>query len=38
MTLDKYGHLYQDELDQVAQKMGAECAYPVRTGGVKTAS
>jgi integrase len=28
MTLDSYGHLYPDELDQVAQQMGAECAYP----------
>jgi integrase len=27
MTLDHYGHLYPDELDQVAQQMGAECVY-----------
>jgi hypothetical protein len=32
MTLDNYGHLYPDELDEVAQQMGAECVYPVRTG------
>jgi hypothetical protein len=38
MTLDNYGHLYPDELDQVAQQMGAESVYPVRTGGVKTTS
>jgi integrase len=38
MTLDRYGHLYPDELDQVAQQIGAECVYPVRTGEVKTAS
>lgn len=31
MTLDRYGHLYPDELDEVAQQMGALCAYPVRT-------
>jgi integrase len=37
MTLDNYGYMYPDELDQVAQQMGAECVYPVRTGGVKTA-
>jgi integrase len=27
MTLDQYGHLYPDELDQVAQQMGADCVY-----------
>jgi hypothetical protein len=32
MTLDNYGHLYPDELDQVAQQMGANCVYQVRTG------
>ena len=32
MTLDNDGHLYPDELDEVAQQMGAECVYPVRTG------
>jgi integrase len=32
MTLDNYGHLYPDELDEVAQQMGTECVYPVRTG------
>lgn len=31
MTLDKYGHLYPDEMDDVAQQMGALCAYRVRT-------
>jgi integrase len=30
MTLDTYGGLYQDDLDQVAEQMGAECVY---TGG-----
>ena len=38
MTLDNYGHLYPDELDQVAQQMGAECVYPVRTGASQKAS
>jgi integrase len=32
MTLDNYGHLYPDELDQVAQQMGAECRYPCVPG------
>ncbi len=32
MTLDNYGHLYPDELDEVAQQMGTDCLYPVRTG------
>ncbi|MDT5391160.1 MAG: hypothetical protein QOE04_4801 [Mycobacterium sp.] len=32
MTLDRYGHLYPDELDDVAEQMGAACVYPVRTG------
>jgi integrase len=27
MTLDTYGHLYADDLDDVAQRLGAECAY-----------
>jgi integrase len=27
MTLDNYGHLYPDELDQVAEQMGAECVF-----------
>jgi len=27
MTLDNYGHLYPDELDTVAEQMGAECVY-----------
>ena len=27
MTLDNYGHLYPDELNQVAQQMGGECVY-----------
>ena len=31
MTLDHYGHLYPDELDSVAQQMGPDCVYPVRT-------
>jgi integrase len=32
MTLDNYGHLYEDDLDEVAQQMGMKCVYPVRTG------
>jgi integrase len=32
MTLDNYGHLYPDELDDVAREMGSQCVYPVRTG------
>jgi integrase len=31
MTLDTYGSLYEGDLDEVAQRMGAECVYPVRT-------
>jgi integrase len=27
MRLDQYGHLYPDELDQVAEQMGADCVY-----------
>lgn len=38
MTLDNYGHLYPDELDQVAQQMGTECVYPVHTGESQEAS
>jgi integrase len=32
MTLDRYGHLYPDDLDDVAQQLASECVYPVRTG------
>jgi integrase len=38
MTLDNYGHLYPDELDQVAQQMGGERMYPVRTEASQKAS
>jgi integrase len=38
MTLDNYGHLYPDKLDQVAQRMGGECVYPVRTEESQKAS
>jgi integrase len=31
MTLDQYGHLYDDELDEVAERLGANCVYPQRT-------
>jgi integrase len=31
MTLDNYGHLYPDELDDVARQMGSQCVYSVRT-------
>ena len=27
MTLDRYGHLYPDDLDSMAQDMGAECVF-----------
>ncbi len=38
MTLDQYGHLYPDELDQVAQQMGTDCVYQVRTEESQKAS
>ena len=38
MTLDNYGHLYPDELDQVAQQMGGGRVYPVRTEASQKAS
>jgi integrase len=38
MTLDNYGHLYPDELDQVAEQMGGECVYPARTEESQKAS
>jgi integrase len=31
MTVDNYGHLYPDELDEVAQQLGRDCVY-VRSG------
>lgn len=31
MTLDHYGHLYEDDLDDVAAQLGADCVYPVHT-------
>jgi integrase len=34
MTLDKYGHLYPDDLDQVAREMGAECVYGLLPDGL----
>jgi integrase len=34
MTLDNHGHLYPDELDQVAQQMGAACVYGLSAGRV----
>jgi hypothetical protein len=35
MTLDNYGHLYPDELDQVAQQMGGECVPSAYRGVTK---
>jgi integrase len=35
MTLDEYGHLYPDDLDDVALQLGLKCVYPVRTEGDK---
>jgi integrase len=37
MTLDTYGHLYRDDLDQVAQQMGAECVYQPSTDEARKA-
>jgi hypothetical protein len=33
MTLDRYGHLFGDELDAVAERMGAARADRMRTEG-----
>jgi integrase len=38
MTLDNYGHLYPDELDQVAQQMGAECVYGLPPDGLSASA
>jgi hypothetical protein len=32
MTLDQYGHLYDDDLDEVARTMGTHCVYPQGVG------
>jgi hypothetical protein len=32
MTLEKYGHLYDDDLDEVARTMGTHCVYPQGVG------
>jgi hypothetical protein len=32
VTLDQYGHLYDDDLDEVARTMGTRCVYPQRVG------
>lgn len=37
MTLDEYGHLYEDDLDDVARLLGEKCVYPVRTRGEEIA-
>lgn len=37
MTLDRYGSLYDSDLDAVAVRLDVECAYPVRTGAGKVA-
>lgn len=34
MTLDQYGHLYPDDLDDIAQQLGLDCVYPVRTAAL----
>ncbi len=34
MTLDNYGHLYPDELDEVAVQMGAACVYGLPPDGL----
>jgi integrase len=38
MTLDNYGHLYPDELDQVAQEMGAGCVYGLSPDGLSASA
>ncbi|OCB58455.1 hypothetical protein A5722_07200 [Mycobacterium vulneris] len=37
MTLDRYGSLYDSDLDAVAARLDVECAYPVRTEDEKVA-
>ncbi len=37
MTLDRYGSLYDSDLDAVAARLELECAYPVRTDEAKIA-
>jgi integrase len=32
MTLDQHGHLYDDDLDEVARTMGTHCVYPQGVG------
>lgn len=34
MTLDPYGHLYPDDQDDIAQQLGLDCVYPVRTAAL----
>lgn len=34
MTRDQYGHLYPDDLDDIAQQLGLDCEYPVRTAAL----
>jgi integrase len=38
MTLDNYGHLYPDELDEVARQMGAECLYGLPPDGLSASA
>jgi integrase len=37
MTLDRYGSLYESDLDAVPVRLDVDCAYPVRTEDVKVA-
>jgi integrase len=37
MTLDRYGSLYDSDLDAVAVRLDTECAYPPRTQDEKIA-
>lgn len=37
MTLDRYGSLYESDLDAVAVRLDAECAYPLHTESTKVA-
>ena len=38
MTLDNYGHLYPEELDQVAAQMGAACVYGLPPDGLSASA
>jgi integrase len=38
MTLDNYGHLYPDELDEVAVQVGAACVYGLPPDGLSASA